>query len=854
MSVDRKRTQMIKDAVRQWLFPVVLLSFIVGIFTPSLAYINNYALYSVKYYQLLPRMLLEFVGVLALGVGLALLICHWQWVKSKLGDYIYLAFGILIALTFVAFVQNKYPSVALLVWGVFAGMLLRKWEHKYVYLIYGIAIAVGLAVFVQNKYPLVTLFLWGTIAGFAIKEGLRPIDIFTDVVFGLSLAICVQLLFANDGLEVLSNNQPSWNNQAVGAILSLHLWGLCLILPSVLRLIDRPMFRRIRFFGSIALTAVLVIGLAVRLLTVNLPPIKVVTKDDEFTLSTEDNVVVFMVDSLDAQYVEDYILAEDMRLEVPEEETDDVEELFELFGEDQAEELVAECDVEALEEEAEEEIYVLDAAISHGLLDDFTYFDNVVSGGAPSNLSIPSMLTGKAYTLDYESMTDYYEEAYASSTLFRDLKQYGYDVRIYSYLGTLEYADDAEISNIRTDIDFREKSFGTSMKNLSRLTGYYALPYQMKKTVWLPGSDISGNVEIATPNEARYSVYDPSFYVDFNADGLSFEEDRKCFVVYHLYGAQTPLRMNEECVWAKETETSLGRQLAGDFRMIYEYVETMKAEGVYDNRTIIIAGNNGALELGQNPAVFIKPRHASGGFTRNSEPRTYKNLRASLVDGILPNAYQTYGYNMFDQPASDDPVLRPFVTNKNYWSQVFAENGNWIRKFIITDEAHGVENIVKTVETEPYEYKLNQWISFCGDEDEVTPDFPVTGLSFNEGNYCWTSGQDITMGFAISKPQKKAIFEMQVDGTITGYQRVNVYVNEKLLYDEVLGGPATIHVEIPKKVAPDGVFNIVLKLPDATTPMELGINDDPRVLSLRVTGCAIYSQKGYAKHLEQMAN
>ena len=46
----------------------------------------------------------------------------------------------------------------------------------------------------------------------------------------------------------------------------------------------------------------------------------------------------------------------------------------------------------------------------------------------------------------------------------------------------------------------------------------------------------------------------------------------------------------------------------------------------------------------------------------------------------------------------------------------------------------------------------------------------------------------------------------------------------------------------------------MLKLPDAATPMELGINDDPRMLSLRVTGCAIYSQKGYAKHLEQMAN
>ena len=847
MKSNKRRTMALE---RLWFFPLILLSVLCGAYIPCTAYLINYTAFSVRLYQVLPQILLFFAAFLALGIGIAQLIIHWQAIMAKLGDYRYAIYGIVLALTFTALIQNQYPNPALLVWSVIAGLFLKKWEHKYVYLIFGIVMTAACVAFINNKLPLITLVIWGVFAGILIDSSLPPLEIYSDILLGLSLAIIVQLFCSNTGLQELSNTQPQWDYQSRGALLSLHFWGLCFILPMVLRLIDRKILCRIKTTGSVVIIALLISWLCVNMATSGLVPIKVITKDDEFVLSSKDNTVVFLVDSLDTQYVEDYILAKDMRLETPDMNAAEPEEV-----EDSAEAVDSVAQIVGdTENETEEVKYVLDEETCHELLENFTYFDNVVSGGAPSQLSVPTLFTGNLFNSEYQSLDQYYEESYSGSSLFKDLKDNGYSVRIYSGLDTLQYANIDNIDNIRTDISFGEKSFEKMFLNMLKLTGYYALPYQMKSLSWVSSNDIAGNIKITTPDVQRYSINDPVFCLNYEQNGLSVQDDQNCFVVYHLYGARYPLKMNEEGVETKEPETSLGQQLAGVFRMIDEYIEAMKVEGIYDNSTIIIAGNNGALELGQNPAVFIKPRNASGSFTRISEPRTFKNLRASLVDGILPNVQQTYGYNMFEQPASKGMTLREHYAHKNLWSQLYAENGQTYRKFIITDEAHGIENIVKTVETEPYEYKLNQWISFCGDEDEVTPDFPVTGLSFNEGNYCWTSGQDITMGFAISKPQKKAIFEMQVDGTITGYQRVNVYVNEKLLYDEVLGGPATIHVEIPKKVAPDGVFNIVLKLPDAATPMELGINDDPRVLSLRVTGCAIYSQKGYAKHLEQMAN
>ena len=89
----------------------------------------------------------------------------------------------------------------------------------------------------------------------------------------------------------------------------------------------------------------------------------VVTKNDEFALSLQGNVVVFIVDTLDNEDAQNYVI----------------------------------------DRYCEE-------------LKDFTYFDNMIGGGAPTALGVPLMLTGYQYDTT-QSLDD--------SQLYADFKNNG---------------------------------------------------------------------------------------------------------------------------------------------------------------------------------------------------------------------------------------------------------------------------------------------------------------------------------------------------------------------------------------------------------------------------------------------
>ena len=547
-----------------------------------------------------------------------------------------------------------------------------------------------------------------------------------------------------------------------------------------------------------------------------------VTKNEEFELSTKGNVVVFLVDSLDTQYVEDFILSEDMRLLLPPDPEPEVEEAEE---EDDSE---------------QDEIYTLNERTSRRLLNDFTYFNNVVGGGAPANLGIPTLFTGKTYDTNL-TWAENREEAYGSSSLFSDLRANGYDVRIYTNWSNLDPADPDEIDNIRTDIEFAPVSRLMLLKQLAKVSLYDAVPYQFKNAFWISSGTVSNNAEITTPDTEWYTIDDPSFMEDYGNSRLSVQDERGAFVVYHLRGATAPYTMNEKMEKVAKSDTSLSQQICGVFGIISRYAQEMKRKGIYDNSTIIIAGTNGDLELGQNPAVFIKRRNESHDFAVNSTTLTFANLRASLVDGIVPDAQQAYGPNMFDQPGAAN-TLRAHVATKSYWQNLYSEKGSWYREFDITDMARGQKNIIKTVDFEPYAYTLDEWISICG--DDANEGFPIQGVSANEGKYRWSLGQDILMSFQIEEPVEEAIFVMPVRGVLKA-QQISVYVNRQLMHEQTVKGASTIQFSIPEVVAPEGRYDIAIKVPDPITPKELGMNKDQRLLAIQLTGVGLYSREGY---------
>lgn len=216
----------------------------------------------------------------------------------------------------------------------------------------------------------------------------------------------------------------------------------------------------------------------------------------------------------------------------------------------------------------------------------------------------------------------------------------------------------------------------------------------------------------------------------------------------------------------------------------------------------------------------------------------FANLRASLVDGIVKKPLPQYGYNMFNQPEDKAPLLREHIADGGKWRRLYSENAPEWRTFMIMDEARGQEHILKTVESEPSPCTLDEWISLCG-YDDMADSFSITGLDGHGPQYRWTVGQDVTMSFALEEPQKNVMFRMDYFGTIDDNQRVLAYVNNHPVYDAIASGASSLQFIIPMKYAPDGIYDIVFKLPNAVSPRELGINEDGRLLGLQVTGCAL---------------
>ena len=100
------------------------------------------------------------------------------------------------------------------------------------------------------------------------------------------------------------------------------------------------------------------------------------------------------------------------------------------------------------------------------------------------------------------------------------------------------------------------------------------------------------------------------------------------------------------------------------------------------------------------------------------------------------------------------------------------------------------------------------------------------------------------MSFQIEEPVEEAIFVMPVRGVLKA-QQISVYVNRHLMHEQTVKGASTIQFSIPEVVAPEGRYDIAIKVPDPITPKELGMNKDQRLLAIQLTGVGLYSREGY---------
>lgn len=393
--------------------------------------------------------------------------------------------------------------------------------------------------------------------------------IFSRLVFGLLLAGYVQMLFLNGKMTSFTGDAYHYTDNKAATILNMALFAVLVLLPVFLSLAARykPESRVLNFSGGKLVPYMCALfffmqlaGTGTSIISADFGKYKknytsYLSYEPAMSLSKDENIVVFLVDRMDGDWMDDAV-----------ERYPELKEKFEGF----------------------------------------TYYRNNISHNTQTFPSVPQMLTN--YMYEGTEWADYVSKAWDGDTVPKNLKENGYNVNLlidnlttYSSVAQLKEQCDNIRQCSEDNIEYNYTGKGGIVPSMTRISLAKLSPYALKSlyTVGM-GANLSSDfikykkvmedrMPMATDVESdlRYNDYIRNH--SFNADS-----EKKVFTYTHLNGAHN--RSDRLVALFDETGTEPIERvetLRGDLEIVFYYMEQMKKLGVYDNSTIIVLGDHG---------------------------------------------------------------------------------------------------------------------------------------------------------------------------------------------------------------------------------------------------------------------
>jgi len=470
-------------------------------------------------------------------------------------------------------------------------------------------------------------------------------------IFTLSFCAYVQYLFLNGSMNSLSGSEQSWNIWQI--IINILIWLAFLTISLVLFCKSKKYVVVMRYISLFVMTILFVT--AVTLLIQNLSTIgkssDALTIEGDLTLAGDKNVVVFVLDMYDTR-------------------------LFEQITQNEPDF----CNP----------------------LNDFTFYDNTVSKYIMTYFAVPYMLTGADWQDDTNGRW-YNRYAYDSDTFLADLYSEGIDIGVYTdvnYVGNNHYS---MIRNYRENVEKKSDVFAT-LTTMSKTSLYKITPFAIKNSYSYYSSDIFYMVDAG---EVWNQDNDRLFYERIMNNGISIDSsETAAFRFYHMRGAHDPYYLSEDAqvdvTKTKATPTSQGK---GTLKVVYEYIEALKRQGLYDTTTIIITADHGAASrlddsTGQMtevsmPLMLVKlPGQKKDSMEYSHAPVDQGDILATILD-VYGIDYSGYGYRLEDIKDNQERI-RTFG---------YARPGQGLLMGHVIGEAHDLDNwIVDSVTDIEVEY------------------------------------------------------------------------------------------------------------------------------------------------------
>ena len=418
------------------------------------------------------------------------------------------------------------------------------------------------------------------------------------VVWGLSIAGYIQVMFLNKGIDQIGVTAEGYIPDADRVIKNAVFWGAVIAITFVFTFVCKKKWSKVIQLTTTVLLLVQLVAYGSLFLTTDDGAFHYAENElcldmeQQFTISSNENIIVLLFDNLPNEWFEE------ARATYPD--------------------------------------------ITKGL-EDFTYYNNADCNYYGTYPSFIHILTGNPLDLSL-SVNDYFKQSWdnaRTNAYFDILHSHNYKMNVFSYLSevmtggnSLEIAE-GKVDNIIEKDDAREIDKPLLYKTMLKMSLYRYMPEYFKPKFDVQNEQYASIVSYPN-NTMQYS--NPNFYNTMMEKGLTIDDSSNYFVVNHLNGGHEFIN-DANCQYAQDPDRD--DTIKGIFLLAEEYINQIKESGSYDDSTIIIMTDHGTGRNAQ-PVFFMKEPHETHDVMQeNNAPITYEELVPTIVE-LLGEDYSAF--------------------------------------------------------------------------------------------------------------------------------------------------------------------------------------------------------------------
>ena len=496
------------------------------------------------------------------------------------------------------------------------------------------------------------------------------------IVFAFGLCCYVQAMFLNVGLSVANGASVIWPDYKKIMLISTLVWLAIIVGISVVALKSPKRFQGAAAIASMVLILVQGVGLA----SLVLPSLGeqndadegapassyVVTQEGMFEVSSQSNVIVFVLDTYDTAFLTNAVAT-------------DPDMFASLTG--------------------------------------FTWYRNSTGSMTPTRYGVPFLLTGQ-YPHEDEKWQTYMSERYKRSSFLSEIEEAGYSIGIYTDTLGAEYLSDADKKrlvydktiNIHPTTKSSVNELGAALA-MAQCALYRDLCWPFKPFLWFYTDEINQRICIVTQETefgtVPYVMNDAFWYKELQDVGVSIADSTPAFRFIHMNGTHWPYNINELGEDVGLSNATVIQQSRGSLLMVSYYIDRLKELGVYDNSTIIITADHGTyyqvfdefLDKTSTPIVIVKPAQSAEldalPLQISDNPVAAEDVVATVIEAVGGNT-DGFGQSVFTE---FDPLRKRYYlmtqcdeegSDKNAIQYEITGDANDFSNWVLTGQKWGI--------------------------------------------------------------------------------------------------------------------------------------------------------------------